>query len=213
MSILVDHQLRYRGPEILTPFDPEMVQPSSIDLRLGTSFRVARHHALEVIDLARVPAEDEITERVEVPLYKRPCPICLNQVGGAFCDPRCQRGTVYDEAGRIVIHPGEAMLGSTLERITVPDDLVMALEGKSSLARLFLIPHVQAGYFDPGWDGIGTLELVNLSRVPIVLRPGLKICQSRWMTLDAVPARPYGAAGLGSHYQGAAGVDGSRYQG
>lgn len=208
MSTLVDTDLHYIGDCILDPFEPANVQSASIDLRLGTSFRVARHHKLSTIDLADIPHEDEITELVEVPLYRRPC--LDHPSSNVFCDPRCVDGWIYDPDAFIVIHPGEAMLGSTLERIMVPPDIVMCLEGKSTLARLFLIPHVQAGYFDPGWDGIGTLELVNLSRVPIKLRPGLKICQSRWMRLTGVPRHLYGTAEAGSHYQGADAVGGAR---
>lgn len=220
MSILVDHQLRYIGPDVLSPFDESMVQPSSIDLRLGTSFRVSRHHALECIDLAAIPDENEITDLIEVPLFRSACSHCAGRGELLRAEPnnwvRCQActyGSIYDRAGRFVIHPGQVVLGSTLERITVPSNLVMTLEGKSSLARLFLLPHVQAGYFDPGWDGVGTLEIVNLNDVAIVLRPGLKICQSRWFELADVPTNLYGSAAAGSHYQGAMAVDGSRYEG
>lgn len=228
MSILAYQQLAHIGTDLLDPFDRDLVQPASIDLRLGTTFRVFKHHQLSEIDLGDVPPADEITEEVEVPIWKSVCGACdgarmisVDRYPGAFPDqngevvcPVCKgHGSTIDDEARLVIHPGEMILGSTLETITVPPDLVMVLEGKSSLARLGLLPHVAAGYFDPGWRGVGTLELVNLSRVPIILRPGLKICQSRWTRMDAVPSLLYGNERLGSHYQGDDRVAGSRYEG
>lgn len=204
--ILVDHELRARGPELLDPWDSGMVQPASIDLLLGRNFRMFRRRTLASIDLAKIPDADETSEAVSVPLYVRTCGMC----GGSGIDDDlrnvCSRcgGTCQSrhEEGRFVIHPGEMVLGSTLERITVPLDLGMQLTGKSSLARVGLIPHVEAGWFDPGWEGVGTLEIANLGATPIILRPGLKICQSRWMRLSSPPAHAYGSAQAGSHYQG-----------
>lgn len=212
MSVLCDRELRaeQRKHALLTPFDDDLVQPASIDLRLGTAFRTFRHHELASIDLAGVPDQDVVSEEVVVPLFRRQCDYHSTN---RFCDYGCRDGWIFDQAGRFVIHPGEMVLGSTLEEIYVPPHLVMSLEGKSSLARLGLLPHVAAGYFDPGWRGVGTLELVNLSRVPIILRPGLKICQSRWTRMDAVPSLLYGNERLGSHYQGDDRVAGSRYEG
>jgi len=184
--ILEDRELRRLGPTLLDPYEPSLVQPASIDIRLGTTFRVARTHRTPVVDLADVPHEDELSEPVEVPLF--------------------QSWGLRNEEGKFVIHPGEFVLGSTLECITVPSDLCMELVGKSSLARLFLLPHVAAGFFDPGWKGVGTLEIVNLSRVPIILRPGLPICQSRWMMMRAIPQKTYAG-----RYQGDVGASGSRY--
>lgn len=215
MSIIEDcGLLRLCRAGALEPFDESLIQPASVDLRLGTTFRVARTHKIACIDLAAVPSEDEISEMVEVPLYKAPCPACEGSGVGQLIVLRdgthaCScggAGVIYDDAGQFIIHPGEFVLGSTLERIRVPIDVVMALEGKSSLARLGLLPHVQAGYFDPGWDGVGTLEMVNLSEVPIILRPGLTICQSRWTRLENPAARPYSG-----RYQGDLAVAGSRY--
>ena len=101
-----------------------------------------------------------------------------------------------------VIHPGEFALGRTQEHVEIPDDIVARIEGKSSLGRLGLIVHATAGFVDPGFKGTLTLEITNLTRVPIKLYAGLPIAQLSFMTLDAPAERPYGSPELGSHYQG-----------
>jgi dCTP deaminase len=112
-----------------------------------------------------------------------------------------------------VIHPGEFCLGRTLEWVELPDDIVARIEGKSSLGRLGLIVHATAGFCDPGWKGTLTLELNNLTRVPIKLYPGLQIAQLSFMALDRPALRPYGSPELGSHYQGQRAATESRYEG
>ena len=116
-----------------------------------------------------------------------------------------------DDDRPFILHPGEFVLGSTLERIVLPDDLVARLEGKSSLGRLGLLIHSTAGFIDPGWKGTLTLELNNLTRVPIKLYPGLLIAQLSFMGLDRAAERPYGSKELGSHYQGQVAATESRY--
>jgi dCTP deaminase len=111
-----------------------------------------------------------------------------------------------------VIHPGEFCLGRTLEWVELPDDVVARIEGKSSLGRLGLIVHATAGFCDPGWKGTLTLELNNLTRVPIILHPGLEIAQLSFMMLDQPALRPYGSPELGSHYQGQRAATASRYR-
>lgn len=101
-----------------------------------------------------------------------------------------------------ILHPGEFVLGSTVERVKLPNDLVARLEGKSSLGRLGLIIHSTAGFVDPGWNGQLTLELTNISGLPIKLRPGMKIGQLSFMTMTTAAQRPYGHPDLGSKYQG-----------
>ena len=101
-----------------------------------------------------------------------------------------------------VLHPGEFVLGTTLERIGLPDDIVGRLEGKSSLGRLGLLIHSTAGYVDPGWNGRLTLELSNVANLPIVLTPGMKIGQISFSKMTTPVDRPYGHPGLGSKYQG-----------
>jgi dCTP deaminase len=110
-----------------------------------------------------------------------------------------------------VIHPGEFCLGRTEEWVELPDDIVARIEGKSSLGRLGLIVHATAGFCDPGWRGTLTLELNNLTRVPIRLWPGLPIAQLSFMTLDRPAERPYGHPDLGSHYHGQVEATESRY--
>jgi dCTP deaminase len=110
-----------------------------------------------------------------------------------------------------ILHPGEFVLGSTLERIRLPDDLVARLEGKSSLGRLGLLIHSTAGYIDPGWDGHVTLELSNVAKLPITIYYGMKIGQVSFVQLSEPAAAPYGTGALGSKYQGQRGPTPSRY--
>jgi dCTP deaminase len=110
-----------------------------------------------------------------------------------------------------VLHPGEFVLGSTLERIRLPDDLVARLEGKSSLGRLGLLIHSTAGFIDPGWDGHVTLELSNVANLPITIYEGMKIGQISFMQMTEPAETPYGAASLGSKYKGQRGPTPSRY--
>ena len=166
----------------IEPWDPAMVQPASVDLRLGTSFRVFHNHRAAAIDLNDPPRD--LTEHVEVE---------------------------GDQA--FVIHPGEFVLGRTQEHVVIPDDIVARIEGKSSLGRLGLIVHATAGFVDPGFKGTLTLEITNLTRVPIKLYAGKPIAQLSFMTLDAPAQRPYGHEELGSHYQGQVEATESRYGG
>jgi dCTP deaminase len=165
---------------IIEPWESANVQPASVDLRLGDSFRVFHNHRATSIDLRNPPSN--LTEEVVMP------------PGAPF-----------------VIHPGEFALGRTLEYVELPDDIVARIEGKSSLGRLGLIVHATAGFCDPGFQGTLTLELNNLTRVPILLHPGLAIAQLSFMTLDRPAERPYGSPGLGSHYQGQRAATESRY--
>jgi dCTP deaminase len=175
-------QLVQDGRIRIHPWDPKLVQPASVDLRLGDSFRVFHNYRASVIDLRQPP--ENLTEEVVV---------------GA------------EES--FVIHPGEFCLGRTLEWVELPDDIVARIEGKSSLGRLGLIVHATAGFCDPGWRGTLTLELNNLTRVPIKLYPGGLIAQLSFMTLDRPAERPYGSPELGSHYQGQRAATASRYEG
>jgi len=116
-----------------------------------------------------------------------------------------------DGAEPFILHPGEFVLGSTLERIVLPDDLVARLEGKSSLGRLGLLIHSTAGFIDPGWDGHVTLELSNVANLPITIYYGMKIGQLSFVQLTEPAETPYGADELGSKYQGQQGPTPSRY--
>jgi dCTP deaminase len=110
-----------------------------------------------------------------------------------------------------ILHPGEFVLGSTLERIVLPDDLVARLEGKSSLGRLGLLIHSTAGFIDPGFDGHVTLELSNVANLPITIYHEMKIGQISFMRMTEPASTPYGSSALGSKYQGQRGPTPSRY--
>jgi dCTP deaminase len=184
-SVLSDGTIRRlvaEGRVRIDPWDERMVQPASIDLRLGRSFRVFHNHRIGAIDLADPPRN--LTEHVAIA-----------------------------EGDSFVIHPGEFVLGVTEEHVELPDDLVARIEGKSSLGRLGLIVHATAGFVDPGFAGTLTLEITNLTRVPIILWPGKAIAQLSFMTLDAPAERPYGHPELGSHYHGQVEATESRYEG
>jgi dCTP deaminase len=110
-----------------------------------------------------------------------------------------------------ILHPGEFVLGSTAERVALPNDLVARLEGKSSLGRLGLLIHSTAGFVDAGWDGHLTLELSNVANLPITLYPAMKIGQISFLRMTTPADRPYGSAQVGSKYQGQRGPTPSRY--
>ncbi|MCW3009471.1 MAG: dCTP deaminase [Solirubrobacterales bacterium] len=182
-SVLSDGTIRRlvgEGRIRIEPWDPSLVQPASVDLRLGTSFRVFHNHRIAAIDLRDPPTN--LTEHVAV------------ELGSSF-----------------VIHPGEFVLGVTQESVGIPDDVVARIEGKSSLGRLGLIVHATAGFVDPGFEGTLTLEITNLTRVPIKLYPGDLIAQLSFMSLDRAAEVPYGSPQLGSHYQRQVEATESRY--
>ena len=110
-----------------------------------------------------------------------------------------------------MLHPGEFVLGSTLERVAIADDLVARVEGKSSLGRLGLLIHSTAGFIDAGFDGHITLELSNVANLPITLYPNMKIGQVSFMTMTTPADNPYGKGAQGSKYQGQRGPTPSRY--
>ena len=109
-----------------------------------------------------------------------------------------------------VLHPGEFVLGSTYEQVTLPADVAARVEGKSSLGRLGLLTHATAGFVDPGFTGHVTLELSNVATLPIVLHPGMKIGQLCFFQLSSASEHPYGSSAKGSHYQGQRGPTASR---
>lgn len=163
----------------LDPFDDALIQPSSIDVRLDSRFRVFNNTRYTHIDPAR--QQDELTSLV-TPAEGEP----------------------------FVLHPGEFVLGSTLERCTLPNDLAGRLEGKSSLGRLGLLTHSTAGFVDPGFGGHLTLELSNVANLPITLWPGMKIGQLCILRLTSPAEHPYGSGRIRSKYQGQRGPTPSR---
>ena len=116
-----------------------------------------------------------------------------------------------EQDGVFLLHPGEFVLGSTAERIGLPDDLVGRIEGKSSLGRLGLLIHTTAGFVDAGFQGFITLELSNVASLPITLYPGMRIGQISFLQMTTVADKPYGSSALGSKYSGQVGPTASQY--
>ena len=167
------------GALVLDPFEPSLMQPSSVDVRLDRFFRVFNNHLHTHIDPA--VEQDDLTSPVEVA-----------------------------DGQPFVLHPGEFVLASTLEVVTLGSGLAGRLEGRSSLGRLGLLVHSTAGFIDPGFSGAVTLELSNVANLPIKLWPGMSIGQLCVFQLSSPAEHPYGAAGVGSHYQGQRGPTPSR---
>ena len=167
------------GAVTLDPYEPEMIQPSSIDVRLDKFFRVFDNHKYAAIDPS--VEQPELTRLVEVEADKP-----------------------------FVLHPGEFVLGSTYESVSLPDDIAARLEGKSSLGRLGLLTHSTAGFIDPGFEGNVTLELSNTATLPIYLWPGMKIGQLCFFRLTSPAEHPYGSEKYGSRYRGQRGPTASR---
>lgn len=132
-----------------------------------------------------------------------------------FIDPREQQDDLtrfveVDKDEAFILHPGEFVLGSTFEFVSLPNDIAARLEGKSSLGRLGLLTHSTAGFVDPGFQGHVTLELSNTATLPIKLWPGMKIGQLCFFQLSSESENPYGSAKYGSRYQGQRGPTASR---
>ncbi|MFB3048599.1 MAG: dCTP deaminase [Acidimicrobiia bacterium] len=163
----------------LDPYDPSLVQPSSVDVRCDDRFLVFENHRYTQIDPKAVQAD--LTTEIKV-----------------------------TEADPFILHPGEFVLGATLESIGLGDDVVARLEGKSSLGRLGLLIHSTAGFIDPGFQGQVTLELSNVANLPITIYPGMKIGQISFYQMTTAADHPYGSAELGSKYQGQSGPTASR---
>ncbi|MEY4994805.1 MAG: hypothetical protein RLZ65_654 [Actinomycetota bacterium] len=163
----------------LDPLNMELIQPSSMDVRLDRFFRLFDNHKYPFIDPRE--QQDDLTRFVEVSA---------------------------DEP--FILHPGEFVLGSTFEFVSLPDDIAARLEGKSSLGRLGLLTHSTAGFVDPGFQGHVTLELSNVATLPIKLWPGMKIGQLCFFQLSSASENPYGSAKYGSRYQGQRGPTASR---
>ncbi|SFP79666.1 dCTP deaminase [Amycolatopsis arida] len=181
--LLSDRDLRNEldsGRLGVDPFSPKALQPSSIDIRLDRFFRVFDNTKYTHIDPSL--QQDELTSLVEKEGDEDP----------------------------FVLHPGEFVLGSTYELVTLPDDLAGRLEGKSSLGRLGLLTHSTAGFIDPGFSGHITLELSNVANLPITLWPGMKIGQLCLFRLTSAAEHPYGSSHAGSRYQGQRGPTQSR---
>ncbi len=180
--LLSDRDIRVeidKGRVVLDPYDADLVQPSSVDVRMDRFFRVFENHRYPHID----PAEEQ---------------------------PDLTRLVEPDGNEPFILHPGEFVLASTYEVITLPDDIAARLEGKSSLGRLGLLTHSTAGFIDPGFSGHVTLELSNVATLPIKLWPGMKIGQLCFFRLSSPAEHPYGSGVYGSRYQDQRGPTPSR---
>jgi dCTP deaminase len=180
--LLSDRDIRAEiaaGRVSLEPYSAEMVQPSSVDVRIDRYFRVFENH--------RYPHIDPSVEQAELTRLVEP-----------------------DGDEPFILHPGEFVLGSTYEVVSLPDDVSARLEGKSSLGRLGLLTHSTAGFIDAGFSGHVTLELSNVATLPIKLWPGMKIGQLCFFRLSSPAEAPYGSGAQGSRYQGQRGPTPSR---
>lgn len=183
--ILSDRDLKARLKDGSIGIDPLedaalQIQPASVDLRLSNTFVVYRLPHVPCIDPRDPHSVSGYTETIVIP------------EGGAF-----------------VMQPGEFALGSTMERVRIPSDLVARVEGRSSIGRLAIVVHATAGFIDPGFEGEITLELSNLGRCAVKLYPGMRISQIVFHTMTSAAEVPYGAA-RGSKYQGQGGPVPSR---
>ena len=183
--ILSDRDIRSRlerGDLQIAPLqDRELqIQPASVDLRLGNEFIVYKPGQIACLDPRDPATLTAATETVAV------------AADSAF-----------------ILHPGEFALGSTVERVAIPRDLVARVDGRSSVGRLAVVVHATAGFIDPGFAGQITLELSNLGRIPVRLYPGMRIAQIVLHQLTSAAERPYGSE-RGSRYQEQIGPQASR---
>ncbi|MUV91086.1 dCTP deaminase [Halapricum sp. CBA1109] len=173
------------GDLVVEPVDdPDIqIQPASIDLRLGKEFLEFQRTNISCI---HPNSEQEVEEYVDE--------------------------TVVEDGDEFILHPGDFVLGTTHERVEIPDDLIAHVEGRSSLGRLAIVVHATAGLCDPGYKGQITLELSNLGTAPVALSPGMRISQLTFTELKSPADRPYGAE-RGSKYQDQSGPQASKIQG
>ncbi len=154
--------------EITPTPDHSKIKGISVDLRLDNKFRVFNDHTAPYIDLSG--PKDEM-QRI------------MDKVMG--------NEITITENDSFFLHPGELALASTFESVTIPDDLVGWLDGRSSLARLGLMVHVTAHRIDPGWNGQIVLEIFNSGKLPLALKPGMDICAINFETLSSAAIKPY----------------------
>lgn len=175
--ILPDHEIRALALDgAIRPYNEYQLQPSSYDVCLGPVFRIFVSHGTRVVDLDKPETFKDLTKRVEI-----------------------------EPDGEFVIHSGQCVLAQTLEVVDIPNGFVARIEGKSSIGRLGLIVHM-AGYIDPGFNGVVTLELVNNIELPIVLHPGSPIAQLSFAQMGSLAEAPYEG-----RYQGDKEATASRY--
>ncbi len=183
--ILSDRDIARRleeGDLVISPLEDidVQLQPASVDLRLSDEFVVYDPASVACLDPKDPSTVERATRRLRV------------AAGDAF-----------------VLHPGQFALGSTLERVKIPADLVAHVDGRSSVGRLAVVVHATAGFIDPGFEGQITLELSNIGAIPVKLYPGMRLAQLVLYVMTSASERPYGP-GRGSRYQGQSGPQASR---
>lgn len=139
------------------------IHASSMDFRLGRFFKLYKHTEQAILDPSRPETFENVTQLIELKDPKQP----------------------------FIVQPHEFVLGVTMERIKLPDDMVARVEGRSSLGRLGIIVHSTAGYVDPGFEGTITLEITNINRMPVALYPGMRVCQLAFETMTSPAEVPY----------------------
>lgn len=155
------------GEITITPTVPEEnIGSFSIDLRLGHHFRTFKQTACPFIDLGSIDSRFSMSEQL-------------------------MESITVAEGEAFYLHPGELALGITIEKIKLPVDIAGWLDGRSSLARLGLMVHITAHTIDPGWEGQITLEFANIGRIPLALRPRMRICAISFEPLTGPTTRPY----------------------
>jgi dCTP deaminase len=180
--------------ELISPFDQSMLQPASYDVLLGPKILIPKPVFPEMYgDMDPYYPEVDLKQKFD---YK---------------DLFREKNLEEVENHSYVLEPQDFILGATVEFFKIPSNVRASIEGKSSLARLGIAPHVAAGYIDPGFNGRITLEIFNTGKFDVVLHAGMKIAQVAFAWVDENVARPYGHPELGSHYQDQQGVEGSKY--
>ncbi len=149
------------------------IHASSMDLRLGKWFKVYEHSKFPVLDPLKMRTFEGLTKLVEITNVNEP----------------------------FIVHPGDFVLGVTMEKVKLGDDLVARVEGRSSLGRLGIIVHSTAGFIDAGFEGTITLEITNINRMPVALYPGMRVCQLAFEPMSSAADVPYNKKGS-SKYQG-----------
>ncbi|MCD6229566.1 MAG: dCTP deaminase [Candidatus Diapherotrites archaeon] len=219
MTVLADSEIKEllrKGTLVIEPIEDMNVQlqPASVDLRLGDEFRIFKQRESFLIDpLNYVEPLWSVKDKQDKDLNKKKSDSDSSAVQS---DKGSQRVKDYGITEIIkikdkpfIVHPQEFVLGTTIEKVKIPANLVGRLEGRSSLGRIGVIIHATAGYIDPGFEGQVTLEITNLGKVPVALWPGMRVCQLSLFTMNVPAERPYGAS-RNSKYNGQKGPVESR---
>lgn len=171
----IKEQIRLGRVVVKSPLEDHMenIHASSMDFRLGKYFKVYKHAKVAVLDPLKMSTFEGMTDLIEITDPNEP----------------------------FIVHPGDFVLGVTLESVKLPDDLVARVEGRSSLGRLGIIVHSTAGFIDAGFEGTITLEITNINRMPVALYPGMRVCQLAFEEMSSPAEVPYHMKSS-SKYQG-----------